>query len=170
MSAHVTDRLSAYLDGVLDVRALEQVQAHVRTCPGCLREYEELRTLRGLLRTLREPVPPAGFAERLHWRLARDASHPRRPSLREVFSARPTLVRVAVVCATLLLLVGIPLGWLSGWLRVAALVHAVGPEAPLDMDTYLRHYLVLSADRSLTDEVATTLVISDAPAPEPPFR
>jgi anti-sigma factor RsiW len=162
MSAHVTDRLSAYLDGALDVRALEQVQAHVRTCPGCLREYEELRSLRGLLRNLREPAPPGGFAERIHWRLARDASHPRRPSLREVFSARPTLVRVAVVCATLVLLVGIPLGWLSGRQSVR--------EAPLDMETYLRHYLVLSADRSLTDEVATTLVISDVPAPEPSLR
>jgi anti-sigma factor RsiW len=162
MSAHVTDRLSAYLDGALDVRAIEQVQAHVRTCPECLRDYQELRSLRGLLRNLREPTPPAGFAERLHWRLTRDASHPRRFSLRAVFSARPTLVRVAVVCATLLLLVGIPLGWLSGRQSVR--------EAPLDMETYLRHDLVLSADRSLTDEVATTLVISDVSAPESPLR
>lgn len=162
MSAHVTDRLSAYLDGVLDVRDLERVQAHVTICPSCLREYEELRTLRGLLRTLREPTPPAGFAERVHWRLARDAHHPRRASLREMLSVRPTRLRVAVVCATVLLLVGVPLGWLAGRQSVR--------ETPLDMDMYLRHYLVLSADRSLTDEVATTLVISDVPAPEPPLK
>jgi anti-sigma factor (TIGR02949 family) len=162
MSAHVTDRLSAYLDGALDVRDLERVQAHVETCPNCLREYEELQALRGLLRSLRAPAPPAGFDERIHWRLTREAAHPRRTSLRDLLSFRPVLLRVAVVCATLALLVGLPLGWMSGWLGVR--------EAPLDMDTYLRDYLVLSADRPLADEVATTLVTSDVPAPEPPLR
>jgi anti-sigma factor RsiW len=162
MSIHVNNSLSAYLDGALDARDLERVQAHVETCSQCLREYEELRALRGLLRSLREPAFPAGFADRMHWRLTRDAARPRRPSLRAFLTFRPALLRVAIACATLVLLVGLPLGWMSGWLRAR--------EAPLDMDTYLRHYLVLSADRSLTDEVATTLVISDVPAPEPQLR
>ncbi|HEX4835616.1 MAG TPA: zf-HC2 domain-containing protein [bacterium] len=162
MSAHVTDRLSAYLDGALDVRDLERVQAHVETCANCLREYEELRALRGLLQGLRAPAPPEGFADRIHWRLTREAAHRLRPSLRDALSFRPFPLRLALALATLLLLIGLPLGWLSGRVGVR--------EAPLDMDTYLRHYLVLSADRSLTDEVATTLVTSDVPAPEPPLR
>ena len=161
MSAHVTDRLSAYLDGALDARDLERVQAHVEACPACLREYEELRALRGLLRNLRAPEATAGFADRLHWRLAREATRPRRSSLRDILSA-PVPLRVAVVCATVLLLVGLPLGWLSGWLGVR--------ETPLDMDTYLRHYAVLSAERSLSDEATATLVISDASTPEPTLR
>lgn len=162
MSAHVTDCLSAYLDGALDARDLERVQAHVEACPACLREYEELRALRGLLRNLRAPEATAGFADRLHWRLTREATRPRRSVLRDVFSVRPVPLRVAVVCATVLILVVLPLGWLSGWLGVR--------EAPLDMDTYLRHYVVLSAERSLSDEATATLVTSDVSAPEPPLR
>ena len=162
MSAHVTDCLSAYLDGALDARDLERVQAHVEACPACLREYEELRAVRGLLRNLRAPEATAGFADRLHWRLMREATRPRRSVLRDVFSVRPVPLRVAVVCATVLILVVLPLGWLSGWLGVR--------EAPLDMDTYLRHYVVLSAERSLSDEATATLVTSDVSAPEPPLR
>ena len=76
MSAHVTDRLSAYLDGALGADELGCVEAHLETCGGCLRDYQELRTLQQLLRGLPEPAAAEGFGERLHWRLQREAARP----------------------------------------------------------------------------------------------
>lgn len=162
MSRHVTDHLSAYVDGALGVHDLEHVQAHLEVCPSCLREYEEFRALRGILRRLPEPSMPEGFTERIHWRLRREAARRIRPSLLDfVPSFRHTPLRLALVCATLLLVLGLPLGWM--W---RGGVH----ETPLDTDAYLRDYLVLSADRPLTDEVATTLETSNVLAPEPQTR
>lgn len=159
---HVTDRLSAYLDGALGVRDLAHVQAHLETCANCLRAYEELQALRGLLRGLPEPAMPEGFAERIHWRLQREAGRPLRRSLfdRVSFPALlPLPVRLALVGAMVLLVVGLPLGWMRS-----------AHETPLDSDAYLRDYLMLSADRSLTDEAATTLVTSNVVIPEPQTR
>jgi anti-sigma factor RsiW len=164
VSDHVTDRLSAYLDGALGVTDLEYVRGHIETCPACLHEFEELRALRSLLRQLPEPVAPEGFAERVRWRLQREAGRRVRVSLRDVLSIpllRPTAARWALAGAALLLVVGLPLGWLAG--RAAH-------ETPLDADLYLRDYLVLSIDRPLTDEATTTLVSSTVFAPEPPTR
>lgn len=160
MSVHVTDRLSAYLDGDLGARDLEHVQAHLETCASCQREYGELRTLKSMLRSLPEPVPSEGFAERLHWRLQREAGRPARLALFWSFTARP--LRLALACATLLLVLALPLGWMTG--RFA------GREAALDADAYLRSYLLLSADRPFSDEVATTLAAAEVIFPEPQPR
>ncbi len=159
MSGHVTDHLSAYLDGALGVRDLEHVQAHLETCPSCLREYEEFQTLRGMFRRLPEPAVPQGFAERVHWRLMREAGRRERPSLLDRLSFpshRLAPLRLALVGATLLLVLGLPLGWML----------LGGHEAPLDSDAYFRDYQVLSAGRSLTDEAATKLVTSTVPEPQ----
>ncbi len=162
VSRHVTDHLSAYLDGALGVRDLEHVQAHLEVCPSCLREYEEFRALRGMLRRLPEPPVPRGFAERVHWRLQREAVRPGRPSLLALLpSLRFAPARLALVCATLLLVLGLPLAWM--WRGGAH-------ETPLDADAYLRYYLVLSADRPLADQAATTLETSNVPAPESQTR
>jgi len=164
VSDHVTDRLSAYLDGALSAQELERVQGHLAGCAGCGRAYAELAALRRLLRGLPDPAVPEGLAERLHWRLMREARADARPRLRELLrslSLRPTPLRLALACAALALALGLPLGWLSRWG-----VH----ETPLDPDAYLRDYLVLSTGRPLTDEVATTLVTYTLPAPEPQTR
>ena len=157
MSTHVADRLSAYLDGALGVRDLERVKAHLDICPSCQREYTELETLRTLLRTLPEPAPAEGFLDRIHWQLQREASRPSRPEILGRIGSRP--LRLALAGATLLLVLGLPLGWVTG--RFAA------REAPLDADAYLRTYLVLSVDRPFADEVATTFAASDVVFPDP---
>lgn len=160
MSLHVTDRLSAYLDGDLGARDLERVQAHLETCPSCQREYGEMRALRNLLRGLPEAVPSEGFLDRIHWRLQREAARPTRRELFSGFMVRP--LRLVLVSAVLLLVLGLPLGWVSGWFGAR--------EAPLDADAYLRDYIVLSADRPFSDEVATTLATADVPFPESQTR
>ena len=156
-TAHVADRLSAYLDGALPASDLEFVQAHLEVCGTCGRAYEELRTLRGLLRTLPEPVVPAALADRIHWRLAREAA--RRPSpwsaawaaLVGPSATRP--LRLALAALTLLIVIGLPGGWVS---RLFAPHGTV-----FDPDAYVRDYLLTSSDR-LTDDVTRTVIAHTA--------
>jgi anti-sigma factor RsiW len=160
VSAHVTDRLSAYLDGALPASVLARVQAHLEECAACVRAYEDLRALRGLLRALPDPAVPAGLADRMHWRLARDASvsAPRRSPWRSVWAAWtlpsvPRPVRFALAVVTLFVIIGLPMGWLSG---------VVTPHsASFDPDAYVRDYLLLSSDR-LTDDVTRTVIAHTA--------
>jgi anti-sigma factor RsiW len=160
VSAHVTDRLSAYLDGALPASALERVQAHLETCGTCVRAYEELRALRGLLRTLPDPAVPAGLVDRIHWRLARDASAaaPRTSPWHSAWAAwtRPSAgrsARFALAAATLVIIMGLPMGWVSG---------VFAPHGTLfDPDAYVRDYLLLSSDR-LTDDVTRTVIAHTA--------
>jgi anti-sigma factor RsiW len=160
VSAHVTDRLSAYLDGALPASVLEHVQAHLETCGSCARTYEELRALRGLLRGLPDAAVPAGLVDRIHWRLARDASTPtpRPPVWRSAWNAwtRPSAgrsVRLALAAAALAVISGLPLGWVSG---------VFAPQrTSFDPDVYVRDYLVLSSDR-FTDDVTRTIIAHTA--------
>jgi len=161
VSRHVTDRLSAYLDGALGASALEQVEAHLEVCGSCSRAYQELQALQRMLRGLPEPPLSQGFADRLHWRLQREAAHPTRRGALRWFQVRPPF-RVALACATMLLILGLPATWMADRL--------VPPETPLDTDAYIREYLVFSLDQPLVDEASPAFVISDSFAPESPRR
>lgn len=161
MSTHVADRLSAYLDGALSASDLEHVQAHLEVCGTCGRAYEELRTLRGLLRHLPDPAVPSGLAERMHWRLAREEASFRPSPWRSAWAAltRPAVtrpLRVALAGATMLIVIGLPMGWVSGLLAP----HGTA----FDPDAYVRNYLLMSSDR-LTDDV-TNSVITHTALPE----
>lgn len=160
MSRHVSDELSAYIDGALGVRDVERVKAHLDTCPRCLQEYQGVQEVQRLLRALPDPAPRAGFVDRVHWQLQREAARHHRPgfatSVLSVFTVRA--LRVTLAASAVVLILGLPWAWLTG---------QFGPrQAPLDTDAYLRHYLVFSADRSLVDEATTTFISSDLGVPE----
>jgi anti-sigma factor RsiW len=156
-STHVADRLSAYLDGALSASDLGRVQAHLEVCGACGRAYDELRTLRGLLRRLPDAAVPAGLVDRIHWRLVREASH--RPSpwraalamLRRPAVMRP--LRVALAAATMFVILGLPGGWMAGLFAPRGTV--------FDPDAYVRNYLLMSSDR-LTDDVTRTVIAHTA--------
>ncbi|PYC72160.1 hypothetical protein C7C46_26235 [Streptomyces tateyamensis] len=57
---HLGERLTAYLDGELGHDARERVQAHLATCPSCLVEVEQARSVKQLL-TSTEPPGPSGL-------------------------------------------------------------------------------------------------------------
>lgn len=61
--------LSAYLDRELDGQTQLQVREHIRLCPTCAQQLEELRELKSQLGALREVTPPEGSFERLKARL-----------------------------------------------------------------------------------------------------
>ncbi len=161
MSRHVSDLLSAYIDGVLGVRDVERVRGHLDTCPKCLMEYQELQNVQRLLAGLPDPIPRPGFLDRVSWRLAREAARLSRPSLVSrvvsVFQAQP--IRVAVAAMAVAVVVGLPWALVTGQFG--------SREAPLDTDAYVRHYLLLSSDRSLVDEATTTFVSNPGTSDQP---
>lgn len=152
-NTHVADRISAYLDGALPASDLEYVQAHLEVCGPCGRAYAELRTLRGLLRGLAAPAAPAGLVDRIHWRLAREEAALQTRRWQAAWAALTQPLRVALAGATVLIIIGLPLGWLSG---------VFAPRGALfDPDAYVRNYLLTSSDR-LTDDVTRTVIVHTA--------
>lgn len=164
MSGHVSDRLSAYIDGALGVRDVEGVKAHLDVCPACLKEYEGLQSVQRLLRGLPDPTPRPGFLERVHWRLQREGARHQRPALMSrLMRAFPrTPLRLALVASALVVILGVPWALVTGQFGWR--------EAPLDSDAYLRHYLMLSSDRSLVDEATSTFVSNSLGASDQPPR
>jgi hypothetical protein len=55
---HVTEELSAYLEGDLGARAAEAVRAHLDGCADCARAAEEMRAIVAGARGLARPEPP----------------------------------------------------------------------------------------------------------------
>ena len=152
MSGHVSDLLSGYIDGVLGVRDVERVRAHLDTCPACLMEYNELQNVQRLLTRLPDPIPRPGFMDRVSWRLAREAARQSHLSLvsRVAGALRVQPVRLALAAAAMAVVLALPWALVTGQFG--------SHEAPLDTDAYVRHYLFLSSDRSLVDEATTTFV------------
>ncbi len=62
MSNHMKEWLSAYLDGELKGRRLQQVETHLAECPECQAELESLQSLSSLLHEV--PVPEFMSSER----------------------------------------------------------------------------------------------------------
>lgn len=163
MRRHVSELLSAYIDGALGVRDVERVRAHLDTCPACHMEYRELQDVRRLLTGLPDPTPRPGFLDRVSWRLAREAAGQSHPGLLSrlagVFQAQP--IRLAVLATAMAVVLALPWALSTGQFGVR--------EVPLDTDAYVRHYQFLSSDRLLVDE-ATTTFVSNPGASEQPTR
>ncbi|WP_051731598.1 anti-sigma factor family protein [Kitasatospora phosalacinea] len=62
---HLGDRLSGYLDGELGHDDRERVQAHLATCPDCLAEAEQARSVKRALSQADTPGPSAALMARL---------------------------------------------------------------------------------------------------------
>ncbi|MFD8753382.1 zf-HC2 domain-containing protein [Kitasatospora sp. NPDC059577] len=62
---HLGDRLSAFLDGELGHDSRERVQAHLATCPQCLAEADEGRSVKHLLTRTGTPGPSSALMARL---------------------------------------------------------------------------------------------------------
>lgn len=108
------EALSALLDGETAGAPPEQIEAHLETCPGCRRQYEQLAEVRGLVGALATPAPPGGAATAVAAALeaAREAAPagPGGTDKRLVSPAdlrrRQQRLRVAAVAASALLVAG----------------------------------------------------------------
>src|ERR1700733_491937 len=65
---HVTELLSAYLDGMLADNDRLKAEAHLAACPDCRRELKELKAVSKMVSELPQEPLPAGFMERLQQR------------------------------------------------------------------------------------------------------
>ena len=63
MTDHLTDRLSAYLDGELGPDGRAEVEAHLARCGECTRTLDELRRVAARARSLRDSAPPPAVWE-----------------------------------------------------------------------------------------------------------
>lgn len=91
----------AYIDGVLDIASAAELEAHLRACPACAREADELRaTALRLASLLGSTAAPAGLVESCLLRMegvafragTRKALVPRFRPLRAVALAAASLV------------------------------------------------------------------------------
>jgi anti-sigma factor RsiW len=99
MKAHVSDRLSAYLDGDLDAPARAAVEAHLRECGGCAAELDALRRLVAYARGVAaHDTPPArDLWTGIRARIERLPQAPAAPAARRVSLAVWQLAAAAVL-------------------------------------------------------------------------
>lgn len=69
----VRQELSAYIDGVLGEPQLQQLEAHLKGCPHCATEVEELREVVGMVRALGDITPPEEFRGQVMARIKTEA-------------------------------------------------------------------------------------------------
>lgn len=60
---HVRDQLPLHVGNDLEPNAAERVDAHLKSCLSCFREFRELATMRGRLGVLAEEPLPAGILD-----------------------------------------------------------------------------------------------------------
>ena len=120
---HVSDDLTALLDGALDPGQRAEVEGHLSACATCRAERDLIAGALSAVAALPPPPPPApGFEQRFYARLAREA--PRRRTLLERLSAHPFRWLVPATGLAAALAVGI-------WVRQA------GERADLEMARHL---------------------------------
>jgi hypothetical protein len=76
--SEIRARLSDYLERDLSPDERSRVEAHLASCPPCGSELRELRATVSLLQRLPDVEHPAGLADAVMARVARDASRPSR--------------------------------------------------------------------------------------------
>lgn len=98
----IRERMSEYIDGVLDEERKQVLMEHVGACANCRRELSELERTIALVRSLEEVDPPADLLKQVHARLA--VKEKSQPVIFYLFSLPQTRIAIA---AALLLVVGI---------------------------------------------------------------
>jgi hypothetical protein len=102
VSAHPGERLSAFLDGELSAGERAEVQDHLRECPACARELEELGAVDAFAREL--PVEaPAGYFEELPGRVRARVRRPARPPRMALWAVAAAAAVMAVVVTPVVL-------------------------------------------------------------------
>ncbi len=103
MSKHITEWLSAYLDGELRGNQLHQVEIHLVECHVCRAELGSLEKLSGLLHEVPAPefTPPERFAAQVKLRLPHERT----------FISRTQMIEIGWLM--------IPVGLLGAWVFIS---------------------------------------------------
>jgi len=86
MSKHITEWLNAYLDGELNSKQLQHVEAHLAECQDCRAELGSLESLSGLLHEVPAPefTSPERFAAQVNLRLPHQRTVTAEHKVREI--------------------------------------------------------------------------------------
>jgi hypothetical protein len=102
---------SAYLDGAVSGKKMQQIAEHLKTCPGCTQEFDSLQTIQRSLAMLRPVKAPADLAMKLRIAISHERANSRSSwkdglSLRWDNAIRPLLVQISAGFAGTIVLVG----------------------------------------------------------------
>jgi hypothetical protein len=133
---------SAYLDGAVSGKQMQQIARHLEACSGCAREFDTLRAMQRTLATLGPAKAPADLGLKLrlaisHEQAKRESSWLDSLSLKWDNVIRPMLVQVSAGFAGAVVLIG-GIGLLLGMVAVPQPVMA--NDEPLGAMT-APHYL-----------------------------
>ncbi|MBS1814166.1 MAG: zf-HC2 domain-containing protein [Acidobacteria bacterium] len=157
----IRERFSAYLDCDLNGREMQQVEAHLDTCPACRSEFAEWKEIQSTLHAAGQLKAPVDLALRLRLAISRERSAKQR-SLGERLmerwellrdnTLRPFAVQGAVTATAILILVA-GLSFLSAMAAAPTAVEANDePLAGFSSPRYLYNAAGTSADQLVTDQ------------------
>ncbi len=95
------ERFSEYIDGELDERRRDALEAHLEGCPACREELEGWRRTLDAVGGLPRRAAPEGFADRVTARLGESGGRPQRGKVLQLWT------RVLPVAAMFLLVLGL---------------------------------------------------------------
>jgi hypothetical protein len=146
MSSHICQKyqssFSAYLDGAVSGRQMQQIAQHLEACEGCAREFDSLRAMQQTLAALGPAKAPADLGLKLRLAISHEQARRRSTwldslSLKWENAVRPMLVQVSAGFAGAVILIG-GIGLLLG--LVAAPEPVMANDEPLGAMT-APHYL-----------------------------
>ena len=145
----IQSSFSAYLDGAVNGRQMQQIAQHLETCTGCASEFAALRAMQQSLSALGPAKAPADLGLKLrlaisHERANKQSSWLDALSLKWDNTVRPMLVQVSAGFAGAVILIG-GIGLLLG--MVAAPEPVMANDEPLGAIT-APHYLYSTVNPS----------------------
>lgn len=107
----IRERFSAYLDGALTGVSMQQMAAHLESCPECRHEFDGWRAMQSALAQLGPAKAPADLALRLRVAISQEQNRTARRTLQRLHvrwqnTMAPFLLRASAGLASAILLVG----------------------------------------------------------------
>jgi hypothetical protein len=154
---------SAYLDGAVNGRQMQQIARHLETCTGCASEFAALRAMQQSLSALGPAKAPADLGLKLrlaisHERANKQSSWLDALSLKWDNTVRPMLVQVSAGFAGAVILIG-GIGLLLG--MVAAPEPVMANDEPLGAMT-APHYLYSTVNPSAIVSDHDSVIVVEA--------
>jgi hypothetical protein len=154
---------SAYLDGAVNGRQMQQIAGHLETCTGCASEFAALRSMQQSLSALGPAKAPADLGLKLrlaisHERAKKQSSWLDALSLKWDNAVRPMLVQVSAGFAGAVILIG-GIGLLLG--MVAAPEPVMANDEPLGAMT-APHYLYSTVNPSAIVSDHDSVIVVEA--------
>jgi hypothetical protein len=152
---------SAYLDGAVSGKRMQEIARHLDSCEGCTREFSAMRTMQKSLATLGSLKAPADLGLKLRLAISHEQARRRSSwfdavSLKWDNAVRPMLVQVSAGFAGAVVLVG-GIALLLG--MVAAPEPVLANDEPLGAIT-VPHYLYSAVDpRAIVTSHDTMIVV-----------